>query len=83
LMRKLSRLMQRPDRLFAFSPRWLRRLGKIAGLGAPMSRLCDSLMVDATPARDRLGWRPTVSVDEGLALTVKAFRAERNQAAAR
>jgi nucleoside-diphosphate-sugar epimerase len=83
LMRKLSRLMQRPDRLFAFSPRWLRRLGKIAGLGAQMSRLCDSLTVDATPAHDRLGWRPTASVDEGLALTVAAFRAERNQAARR
>ena len=78
LVRKLSRLMQRPDRLFAFPPRWLRRLGKIAGLDAQMSRLCDSLMVDATPAYDRLNWRPRMSVDEGLALTVEAFKAERN-----
>jgi UDP-glucose 4-epimerase len=79
LMQKLSRLMQRPDRLFAFSPRWLRRLGKIAGLDAQMSRLCDSLMVDSTPAHDRLGWHPTVSVDDGLALTVEAFKSERNR----
>jgi len=79
LMRKMSRLMQRPDRLFAFPPRWLRRLGKIAGLDAQMGRLCDSLMIDATPAHQDLGWRPTVSVDEELALTVEAFKAERNR----
>jgi UDP-glucose 4-epimerase len=79
LMRKISRLMQRPDRLFAFPPRWLRRLGKIAGLDAQMGRLCDSLMIDSTPAHEDLGWRPTVSVDEELALTVAAFKAERNR----
>jgi nucleoside-diphosphate-sugar epimerase len=79
LMHKLARLMRRPDRLFPFPPRWLRRVGKIAGLNAQMGRLCDSLMVDATPAFERLGWRPPVSVDEGLAVTVEAFKAERNR----
>lgn len=79
LMRKLLRLMQKPDRLFACSTLWLRRVANLSGLGAEMSRLCDSLVVDATPAYERLSWRPSVSVDEELAVTVEAFRAERDR----
>jgi UDP-glucose 4-epimerase len=77
LMRKLLHLMDSPDRLFAVSPRWLQRGANLIGLGAEMHRLCDSLVVDSAPAFERLNWRPIKSVDEGLALTVEAFEAER------
>jgi UDP-4-keto-D-QuiNAc 4-reductase len=79
LLARLARLMHRPERLFAFSPRILRRAAVLLGLGAEMSRLCDSLVVDPTPAHRRLNWRPIIGVDEGLARTVEAFRAERNR----
>jgi UDP-4-keto-D-QuiNAc 4-reductase len=79
LLVRLARLMHRPDRLFAFSPRILQGAASLFGLGAEMSRLCNSLVVDPTPAHMRLNWRPIISVDEGLARTVEAFRTERNR----
>ncbi len=77
LLQKLSRSMGRPSRLFRLPPRALRQLARLAGLGAEMQRLCGSLVVDSTPAREKLNWHPIVSTDEGLARTVAAFRTER------
>lgn len=74
LLRRLSRLMQKPVRLFAFSPRLLRRIGNVIGMGAEVDRLCTSLVIDSTPARELLHWSPITGVDEGLARTVKAYR---------
>jgi len=79
LVGKLSRLMNKPARLLAIPPRWLRFAANALGLGAEMSRLCESLVVDSTPARERLDWRPITSLDEGLARTVDAFKAERGR----
>jgi len=79
LLRRLTRLMHRSPRLFAVSPRLLQRVANLLGLGAEMNRLCDSLVVDASPAHARLHWRPTIGVDVALALTVEAFRAERHR----
>ena len=73
LLRKLSYLMDRPSRLFRFSPRALYCLAQWVGLGPEMQRLRESLRVDITPARQRLNWRPVVSVDEGLGRTVAAY----------
>jgi nucleoside-diphosphate-sugar epimerase len=74
LLRKLARLMQRPSRLFRVPPRALNRIAQCVGLGPEMRRLCESLQVDSTPARERLDWRPVASVDEGLDRTVAAYR---------
>jgi nucleoside-diphosphate-sugar epimerase len=74
LFRKLARLMHRPSRLFRFPPRALNRIAGWVGLGAEMKRLCESLQVNSAPARERLDWRPVVSVDEGLGRTVAAYR---------
>ena len=79
LMRKLLRLMHRPERLFACSPVWLTQVANLVGLGAEMRRLCDSLVVNAAPAFGRLNWRPPFSVDEELAATVEAFKADRDR----
>ena len=79
LMRRLALLMRRPSRLFYFSPKWLERIGGIVGLGAEVNRLCDSLQIDATPARELLNWLPPLSVDEALARTVAAYLTARNQ----
>ena len=77
LLRKLALLMHRPCRLFRFPPQALLRIAQCMGLGPEMRRLCDSLQVDSTPARETLDWRPVVSVDEGLARTVAAYRESR------
>ena len=79
LLQKLSRLMHRPSRLFGFPPQALRRIARLAGLGAEMERLCGSLVVDSTPAGKKLGWHPIVSLDEGLARTVAAYRTEQGR----
>jgi UDP-N-acetyl-alpha-D-quinovosamine dehydrogenase len=75
LVSRLARLMGKRARLFSFPPLWLKRLSTMIGLGAEADRLCDSLQVDTAPARTVLNWRPPVSVDEGLARTVEAYRA--------
>lgn len=77
LMRKLSRMMGKPDRLFAFSPGSLVRIGAVLGFGAEMRRLCGSLLVNTTPALECLQWRPLLTVDQGLARTVSAFNGQR------
>jgi UDP-glucose 4-epimerase len=74
LLRKLARSMHRPSRLFRFPPEGLMRMAQWVGLGPEMRRLCESLQVDSTPARERLGWRPLVDVDEGLGRTVAGYR---------
>lgn len=48
-------------------PVWLLRLvGALAGHRATVARLVDSLQVDIQPTRERLGWQPVVSTEEGL-----------------
>jgi nucleoside-diphosphate-sugar epimerase len=77
LLRKLARSMRRPSRLFRCPPRALTSVAQWVGLGPEIRRLCDSLQVDSTPAREKLDWRPVVSVDEGLRRTVAAYRQTR------
>ena len=65
--------MNRKSRLFSLSPKLLRRIAGSLGAGAEVGRLCDSLQVDVTPARERLDWKPSLTVDEGLRRTVTAY----------
>ena len=78
LLRKLSHHLKRPLRLFSFPPRALWLAARMIGRQAEMERLCGSLQVDIEPALNRLGWRPPVGLDEGLALTAAAFKEDRH-----
>jgi len=50
-----------------FAPVWLLRLaGTLTGHRSTISRLVDSLQVDLGPTKERLGWQPLVSPEEGL-----------------
>lgn len=65
-----------PGRACLFrAPSGLLRTGaQLLGKGSQASRLFGSLVVDSSPARDELGWRAPVSMDEALKATAEAFR---------
>jgi nucleoside-diphosphate-sugar epimerase len=80
LLRRLSNHLRCRLRLFSFPLSSVRLVSRMIGRQAEIERLCGSLQVDIEPALNRLGWRPPVSLDEGLALTTAAFRAIRGTA---
>lgn len=75
LVRRLGALLERRVRLLSVPVGLLRAGGALAGRRAEVERLCDSLRVDAKPARRELAWQPPVSVDEGLRRTAFWYRA--------
>jgi nucleoside-diphosphate-sugar epimerase len=67
LVRRLARALHKPARLFR-APEWLIRTGaRIIGRESAVDQLMGSLVVDSQKARCRLGWKPPLSVDQGLA----------------
>ncbi|RUM24293.1 SDR family oxidoreductase [Rhizobium vallis] len=57
--------------LLPFPPAVLHMAAKAVGKEAVYQRLCGSLQVDISHARDVLGWSPVVTPREGLKLAVK------------
>ena len=76
LIRRMARTMNRRARLIPVPPGLLRMMGSLLGRRAEVARLCGSLTVDMSSTRDRLGWSPPVSLDEGLERTVRWYRSE-------
>ena len=74
LVRRLARALDRPARLLSVRPVVLETVGRLLGRGEEMSRLSHSLVVDIRETRTRLGWVPSLTVDEGLSRTVASFR---------
>jgi nucleoside-diphosphate-sugar epimerase len=54
----------------------MRVAAKLVGRKALFDQLCGSLEVDASKARQLLGWTPPVSVEEAMRKTAKAYLAE-------
>jgi len=52
-------------------------VGMLLGRAAQVGRLCDSLRVDSSPARDLLGWKPPLTLEAGLQRTVDWYRSNR------
>ena len=74
LVRGLARVAGVPARLLPV-PVWALRAGaSLLGKGDAMQRLCGNLQVDIFKARSRLGWAPSVSVDEGLRRAVAGMQ---------
>ncbi len=71
LIRRLARAMNRPARLLPIPQGLLRRLP-----GGAIKRLTGSLVVDDGPLR-ALGWRPPLTLDQGLATMAQANREQR------
>lgn len=74
LVRRLAAAQGRPARLFPVPPALLRLAGRMAGKTAAVERLVGSLAVDPSGFCRRFGWTPPVSLDQGLAGTVRNCR---------
>lgn len=78
LLRRTSVAMGQPARLLPI-PQVIVQSGlKFMGKGDLAQRLCGSLQVDISKARNLLGWNPPVSMDESLAKTAKHFLASQS-----
>lgn len=66
LVRGLAQAAGVPARLLPV-PVWaLEWAGSVVGKGEAVQRLCGNLQINSSKARNLLGWRPRVSVKEGL-----------------
>jgi UDP-N-acetyl-alpha-D-quinovosamine dehydrogenase len=70
LISRIGRAMNRQVRFLPVPAGVLMFCGMLLGKRAELARLCGSLSVDIGPTRERLGWSPPISVDEGIARTV-------------
>lgn len=66
LIRRIADATGRSARLVPVPVRWLRAVGRVTGREAEIDRLVGSLQADIRQTCETLGWRPPVSVDEGL-----------------
>lgn len=73
-------LLRRMAKAFGVSPRLLpvpvpvlKAMARAAGRSGMVERLCGSLQVDITKAREVLGWKPPLTVDEGLERVAAGF----------
>ncbi len=64
-------------RVFPMSTALLKLLGVMVGRSAAVERLLGSLQIDSSKARDLLGWAPPISVDEGVARTIRHYLEKR------
>lgn len=73
LLRLIRNEMGLPHRLVPVPPAILYMLGQLSGKRAVVDRLCGSLQVDCSKARQLLGWQPPYSVEHGVSEMVKDF----------
>lgn len=73
LVRRIAAAMDRQPLLLAVPPALLRLAGRLTGRRADVSRLCDSLLVDASSTRRVLGWKPPVPCDEAIHRTARWY----------
>jgi UDP-glucose 4-epimerase len=73
LLKRMGQAMGKPARLIPVSPALLKAAAAMLGKPELAQRLCGSLQVDIAKTRQLLGWRPPVSVDEGLRRAASGF----------
>lgn len=77
LLRRMGEALGRPARLIPFSAKLLETVAVLAGKRTLAQRLCGSLQVDISKAKELLGWKPVMTVDEALRETAKAYLKEK------
>jgi UDP-glucose 4-epimerase len=76
LLRRIGAAMKKDVTLVPIPVSLLLAAAAVLGRGAEAARLCGSLVVDISSTRDRLGWTPSVTVDEALSRTAEWFLRE-------
>jgi len=66
LLKRIGIALDRPARLLPVPEVWLRAAAHLIGRPGIAQRLCGSLQLDIGHTCQTLGWRPPVTVDEGL-----------------
>ncbi len=74
LLQKIGKAMGKSTRLIPVPVGLLKLVASMLGKKAVAERLCGSLQVDISKARELLGWEPPISVDEGLRRAVEGFK---------
>ena len=66
LLERMGQAMNRPARLIPVPAGLLTQAAALLGKGDMAQRLCGSLQVDIKKTRQLLGWKPPLSLDQGL-----------------
>lgn len=66
LLRLMGQAYGKHARLLPVPMSWFQLLGKLTGKSDVVSRLCGNLQVDITHTKQMLGWKPPISVEEGI-----------------
>jgi nucleoside-diphosphate-sugar epimerase len=74
LISRIAFALGRPARLVSAPLALLRLAGALAGKSEEIQRLTGNLVLDPSKARQLLGWRPPLALDQGLAETARWFR---------
>lgn len=74
LLRRTARAMGRAARLLPIPSVWLEFTASLLGKRNVAQRLCGSLQVDIEKTRQLLGWRPPLTLDQGLKKAVEGLR---------
>ena len=77
LLRRMAAALGKKARLVPVPEAILIGGARLLGRQAMAQRLCSSLQVDISKARDLLGWRPPVTVDEALRKTALYYMKSR------
>jgi len=73
LLQRIGKALGKPARLIPFPVKILTFIASLLGKKEVAQRLCGSLQVDISKARELLGWEPPVSVEEGLRKVAEDF----------
>ena len=73
LIARLARALGRPDRFLPVPEFAVRFAARLVGKEAAVNRLLGSLTVSSDKARQRLGWKPPVTLGSGLAATARWY----------
>lgn len=76
LLQRMGQALGKQAHLIPVPPALIKLGAALVGKPAIAQRLCGSLQVDISKTRQLLGWRPPLSVDEGLKRAAKGFLRE-------
>jgi nucleoside-diphosphate-sugar epimerase len=74
LVERVAKALGKAPRLLSV-PEWLMKCaGKLTRKSEQVQRLCSSLQVDSSHVRERLDWKPPVTMDEELGKVARWYR---------